>query len=202
MQKFNISYKTHQFILGIILPLLFMGTGVSAMNTTENIKDKPTMILESSAFKNNESIPVPYTSDGPQVFPPLQWKGAPKETKSFVLICEDPDGSGPTKGTKETKNHVILYNIPATLDHIDEGGKNLTAEVRFGINSRGELVWAGPRPPEGTGVHHYNFTLYALDTVLKLEKGQTKEQVKKAIEGHILAEAKLTGLYQYNKDLH
>ena len=181
--------KKYNAITGILFSTLLMGAEVAAI-------DKPSLTLQSSAFKNNEQIPVQYTSDGPQTLPPLAWKGAPEGTKSIAIIAEDPDGVG------GTKDHLVLYNIPATLDHIDEGGAGLPPEVHFGKNSRGENVWAGPKPPKGTGVHHYNFTIYALDAELKLEAGQTKEQMKKTMEGHIIAEGKLTGLYEYNKKAH
>src|SRR6516225_10199557 len=63
------------------------------------------MNVTSTAFANEETIPKKYTADGQELSPPLQWTGAPKETKSFVVICHDPDAPG------KTWFHWVLYNL-------------------------------------------------------------------------------------------
>ena len=144
--------------------------------------------LTSAVFEENKFIPPEYTAEGKDVSPPLAWKNVPPGTRSFALISDDPDASS------GKWVHWILFNIPSTFDHIDAGGKNLTAEVLFGKNSMGNLTYNGPNPPQG--VHHYHFTLYALDTILTLKNGATSKQLRKAMEGHILEEVTLTGLYE------
>jgi Raf kinase inhibitor-like YbhB/YbcL family protein len=144
--------------------------------------------LTSPAFQDNEFIPPEYTAEGKDVSPPLSWESVPKETRSLALICDDPDAPN------GHWIHWILYNIPPTLDHIDEGGKNLPPSLLFGTNSWGNLAYNGPNPPQG--VHHYHFTLYALDTILSLKAGATSKELHKAMDDHILETVTLTGLYE------
>ena len=152
------------------------------------VQSLDTLKLVSPAFKDNGFIPMLYTAEGKDVSPPLVWGNIPSGTRTLALICEDPDvPAGPWV-------HWVLYNIPTTLDHIEEGGKNLKPDVRLGKNSGGSLAYGGPNLPSGT--HHYRFTLYALDTTLDLKEGPTKEQLTQAMQDHILAEAPLIGLYQ------
>lgn len=140
--------------------------------------------LESSAFKHNKPLPSKYTCDGENVSPELHWSGAPENTKSFVLIVDDPDAPG------KTWVHWVLFNIEAGISRIDE-------DSSAGIHGNTDFnaaKYGGPCPPSGT--HHYHFKLYALDTKLDLSKGATKQDVERAMEGHILAHAELIGLYQ------
>ncbi len=172
MNKFRLNFWI------FILSYFFYGAhGVASESLT----------LTSSAFKDSAFIPIDYTKEGKDLSPPLEWKNVPKGTKSMALICDDPDAPG------GSWIHWVLYNIPPLPDHLEEGAKNLSPDVIFGKNSWGDLSYGGPQPPSGT--HHYLFTLYALDTVLKLEKGVTKEDLLKSIKGHVLDKATLTGLY-------
>lgn len=122
--------------------------------------------LSSSAFKDGEAIPSLYTGDGKDVSPPLAWKNIPKDAHSFALICEDPDAPN------GNWIHWVVYNIPPTLDHIDDEGKNLPSDVGHGKNGLENIAYEGPNPPPGKK-HHYHFTLYALDTALDLKGGDT-----------------------------
>jgi Raf kinase inhibitor-like YbhB/YbcL family protein len=150
-----------------------------------------TLQIASSAFAEGEMIPVPNTCDGPDVSPDLGWTGAPADTKTLALICDDPDAP------VGTWVHWVLFNIPA-------GETGLPAEVApdpvlgngatHGTNDFGRLGYGGPCPPGGT--HRYFFKLYALDTALGLESGATKAQVEAAMQGHVLAEAQLMGRYK------
>ncbi len=143
--------------------------------------------LESPAFKNNAEIPLTYAVKGKDISPPLAWNHIPKNTRSLALVCDDPDVE------EGAWDHWILYNIPPTMNHLEEAGKNLTSDIHLGKNSEGNAAYTGPNPPSGT--HHYRFTLYALDSVLDLKQGATKEELHKAIKGHILGQAVLTGLF-------
>lgn len=163
------------FILSLAFYLTFLG-GIKA-----------DFMLESPAFKENGNIPIQYTGEGKDLSPPLFWKNAPKGTQSLALICDDPDAPG------GNWDHWILYNIPSSLNELKEGGKDLSSEIRLGKNSWGNNAYGGPKPPSGT--HHYHFTLYALDTTLNLQEGATKEELLKAMEGHILKQVTLIGLY-------
>lgn len=141
--------------------------------------------LRSPAFKEGEAIPSKYTCDGENISPPLLFENTPQGTKSLVLIVDDPDA--PSK----TWVHWVVYNIPATTAEAKEG-KALSGSIE-GLNDFGDRSYGGPCPPSGT--HRYFFKLYALDQLLSLKEGATKEQVEKAMQPHILAEAQLMGTY-------
>ncbi|MDB5490725.1 MAG: putative phospholipid-binding protein [Micavibrio sp.] len=148
------------------------------------------MKLKSPAFRDSEDIPALFTHDGDNISPPLQWSGAPSDTASFALILQDPDAPN------GVFTHWILYNIPNIMRGLDRevavGGHYGTHALQ-GTNSFGTIGYGGPKPPSGE--HRYIFTLYALDIVLDLEEGALKEDLLGAMSGHILDQAKLTGLY-------
>jgi len=149
-----------------------------------------TMKLTSPAFSHNEAIPTPYTCDGANISPALQWTDIPEHTNSFALIVDDPDA--PAKRWV----HWILFNIPDTTQSLFENttkGPFLQGSTDF----NGKQGYGGPCPPSGT--HHYHFTLYALDTVLDLSAGATKEELLKAMRGHILEQTTLIGTYERKK---
>lgn len=163
-----------------------------------------TMKLISPAFSHNEAIPMQYTCDGANISPALAWSDAPDETQSFVLIVDDPDAATLRSlgeiGARKPWVHWILFNIPATVEYIVENQGAAGEEVAFMQGStdfNSMHKWGGPCPPHGT--HHYHFTLYALDTMLDLPAGITKEQLLSAMHGHILAQATLIGTYQRKK---
>ena len=145
------------------------------------------LTLTSPAFQEGGAIPVRFTALGQDISPPLAWSDAPQGTRSFALICEDPDAPA------GTWIHWTLYNIPGTFDHIDEGGRNLPSYVAMGTNSWGRETYGGPNPPSGT--HHYHFTLYALDRTLEKKGSLSREQLARALEKGLLAKATLTGLF-------
>lgn len=185
----QISQGLRYLILSVIIQLMLLTSDVLALTNLNNeVQGKPSMKLESTGFTNNDYIPIQYTGEGKDISPPLHWKNVPALTRSLALICDDPDAP------MGTWDHWILYHISPTLDHIEEGGNNLPSDVRAGRNSWGKLTYGGPRPPSGT--HHYHFTLYALNTELKLGEGATKDELKKAMMGHIIEETTLIGLYQ------
>lgn len=144
------------------------------------------LTLTSDAFNNNASIPLQYSGKGQDISPPLAWSNPPSGTQSYALICDDPDApSG-------TWTHWVLYNIPSTVNHIDEG--KLPKEATLGKNSWGKTSYGGPNPPSGT--HHYIFTLYALDAPLALPSGLTSDQLRQAMDGHVLDKATLIGTFK------
>ena len=151
--------------------------------------------LKSSAFQNDREIPKRFTGEGEDISPTLQWSGVPVGTKEFVIICEDPDAPQPTPFV-----HWLLYNISPSITFLSEGipsWKEVDAPVRVqqGKNSFGKIGYNGPFPPIGHGIHHYLFKLYALNSTLAVPPGATKEELSKAMEGHILDAAQLTGKF-------
>lgn len=140
------------------------------------------MRLKSPEFEHNGMIPSKFTCDGIDVNPALVIEDIPTETKSLTLIMDDPDAP------MGTWVHWVVFNIPA-LPRIDEDSIPGTQ----GKNDFRKLDYGGPCPPSGT--HRYFFKLCALDGKLDLEEGARKEDVEKAMEGHILAQAEFIGLY-------
>lgn len=149
--------------------------------------------LKSTAFEQGKVIPSEYTCDGKNMSPSLSWQQAPSETKSFVLISDDPDAH-------PLWTHWILYNIPGNVQSLEENlpkEENLSDGSMQGINDFRRVGYGGPCPPSGT--HRYFFKLYALDTTLNLSPKATRQQVELAMKGHVLGEAELMGTYQRNR---
>ena len=149
------------------------------------------MEIKSSAFGSCEMIPVKYTCDGADFSPPLEWAGSPAGTRSFALIFDDPDAP------MGTWVHWVIYDIPPSSTLLVEGitrEKDLPGGGTQGINDFRKIGYGGPCPPGGT--HRYFFKLYALNTELGLKPGITKDQLLKAMRGHILAEAQIMGTYK------
>ena len=148
--------------------------------------------LQSEVFENKGYIPDRYTCDAQNFSPPLNWSNVPANARSFVLICDDSDA--PFK----IWVHWVIFNIPLEVEkfkeEISKEELNRLAVVE-GINDFGKVGYQGPCPPQGK-FHRYLFKLYALDTTLSLEEGASKKDVIEAMQGHIVAEAKLVGLYQ------
>ena len=147
--------------------------------------------LTSSAFKPGEAIPKQHTCDGADTSPPLAWADPPPATKSFALVCDDPDAP------VGTWVHWVLYDLPATVRALPTGVASTPAlgdGSRQGTNDFKKTGYGGPCPPRG-GPHRYFFKLYALDTALGLAPGATKQALLRAMEGHVLAQAELMGRY-------
>jgi hypothetical protein len=149
------------------------------------------MEITSSAFKPGESIPSKYTCDSVDISPQLIWSRVPAVTKSFALICDDPDApSG-------TYVHWVLYNLPSDLRELREDVPKtdiLENGARQGKNDNGEIGYGGPCPPGGT--HRYYFKIFALDIVLEEKQGMTKRELLKLMETHVLEEGQLMGRYK------
>lgn len=145
----------------------------------------PNFAVKSSAFENNSPIPARFTCDGENLSPPLQISNSPAGVKSFTLIADDPDAPG------GTWDHWIVFDISPETRVIREGQEPAGVSGR---NSWGREGYGGPCPP--SGIHRYFFKLYALDEELDLEPLSLKEEVERAMKGHILEQAELVGLYE------
>ncbi len=149
---------------------------------------KPTILLTSPAFADGQPVPVEYTCQGSNRSPELQWKGVPEAARSLALIVEDPDA--PTG----TFTHWVLANIPNVAASL-AAGQPAPKGSADGKNDSGRTGYTGPCPPPGK-VHHYIFTLYALDQPLQLDDNPSKASVLAAMSGHILATGQLVGTFQ------
>ncbi|MBD3335938.1 MAG: YbhB/YbcL family Raf kinase inhibitor-like protein [Candidatus Eisenbacteria bacterium] len=146
------------------------------------------MRIRSPAFEPGQSIPKKHTGEGANSSPPLKWEEAPQGTREFALICDDPDAPGDRPWI-----HWVLYGIPGDTRELAEDNAGRAKE---GKNNTGELGYTGPMPPPGHGVHHYHFKLYALDSPVDLDRGASKSELLKTMEGHILGQSELIGTYE------
>ena len=148
-------------------------------------------VLTSPAFAPGGAIPAAHTCDGADASPALEWSGAPAGTKSFALVVHDPDAPA------GDWLHWVAWNIPAATRALPAGVSTkdpLPDGTRQGRNDFGRPGYGGPCPPGGT--HHYVFSLRALDTTLALPAKASRDAIEKAMQGHVLATADLTGTYQ------
>lgn len=153
------------------------------------------LTITSSAFLHNKEIPARYTCDDDDVSPPLSWTGVPAGTMCLVLIVDDPDAPNP-RAPKMTWVHWIMYNMPPDITGLveDLSPEDLPEGMLDGINDWKRPGYGGPCPPVGR--HRYFHKLYALDTLLPDLGRPTKSTLERAMQGHILAQAELIGLYQ------
>jgi len=144
------------------------------------------MKISSAAFENNSFIPSRYTCEGLGRNPPLEIRDVPDDTKSLVLIVDDPDA--PIK----TWIHWTIWNIDPKTTEI---GENSCPEGGIeGVSSSGRRGYDSPCPPSGT--HRYFFKLFALDKMLDLSPNSYVRDIESAIEGHMIQKAELIGLYK------
>lgn len=148
------------------------------------------MQLSSAAFKDADAVPRRFTCDGADISPPLAWGGAPSATRSFVVLCNDPDAPG------GVWRHWAVYDIDPSVRGLEEGLSADASDMKQGANDFGRRGYGGPCPPRGRGAHHYRFILLALDAPnLGLRDCAPCQDVERAAQRHTLAEAQLTGFY-------
>jgi Raf kinase inhibitor-like YbhB/YbcL family protein len=165
----------------------------------------PPLQVHSSAFDPGGEIPVLYSCQGANLTPPLAWSGLPEDARSLALVMDDPDSQPPGFV------HWVIYNIPASTTGLPEGvapvatlpdgslqGTNdyaLFAEegqTHPGGAAINRIGYDGPCPP---AAHRYVFRLYALDVSLDLPAQATRAELLAAMQGHVMGEAELTGVY-------
>ena len=150
------------------------------------------MKISSTAFAEGNPIPMRHTCDGEDVSPPLEWTLPPPGTRSLALICDDPDAPA------GTWVHWVLYGLPPEIRELAEmvpAVERLPSGAKQGVNDFRRVGYGGPCPPPGRA-HRYYFKLYALDAAPDLRPRATKQELVRAMSGHILAEAQLMGTYQ------
>lgn len=180
-------------VLAIIIILLTVFCGCQGKRGSQetSFSGGIEMEIKSAAFEEGGLIPSEFTCDGADVSPPLTWSSVPAGTKSLALISDDPDAP------VGIWVHWVIYNIPPTetgLPKVVPGDEKLENGTIQGKNDFSRIGYGGPCPPSGT--HRYYFKLYALDTMLDLKPGATKDQLLKAMDGKILAECQLMGKYK------
>ena len=164
-----------------------------------------TMTLTISGFPDGGQIPVKFSQAAPGVAPgegtspAMNWSNAPASTQSFFLHMHDLDLA--RNKTTDDQAHWVLWNIPATATGLPEGvakGSQLP-DGSYQISATGPM-YRGPGAPANGPLHHYVFELYALDTKVDVKPAadafETRANVIKAIQGHILAKAVYGGLFR------
>lgn len=177
-------------VIGFALTLLLAACGNQLAISTATQEDSMTITVTSAAFAAGQTIPVVHSCKGRGISPALAWSGAPGGTKSFALIMDDPDAP------MGTFVHWVIYNVPGASAGLPEAVPT-TAKLADGslqgANGAGRTGYTGPCPPSGT--HRYFFKLYALDALLNLSTGASKEQLLAAMQGHILAQGEFMGTF-------
>ena len=147
-----------------------------------------TIEVSSPAFEAGATIPRKHTGEGQDVSPPLRWSSIPQGTREIAIICDDPDAP-----SQKPFVHWVIYKIPADRKALPEDGIEGALE---GINDFGRRGYDGCMPPQGHGVHHYHFKVYALDTKLDAPVGLSKDELLAAMGESILDEGELVGTYE------
>ncbi len=161
----------------------------------DNVQEAPAAELQvtSTAFEDGARIPDRYTADGENISPPLSFGGVPEDAVELVLICHDPDA--PREGGW---THWVAYGMAPDISGLPEAvptqPRVSEPGVTQGENSWGDIGYGGPDPPRGKP-HRYQFMLYAVDAPLNLQPGATRADVEAAMEGKVVAEGLLEGLY-------
>lgn len=178
-------------------PETSQGTGTQSGGNEKGLA-KTGFLLRSPAFGHMQTIPAAHLhrdEGGKNESPPLEWTDPPAGTQAFVLICVDPDAPG------GDFVHWVVYNIPAEVRKLEGNlgrAEKLPNGALQGKNDFGEIGYDGPAPPPGKP-HRYFFRLYAIKSLLNLPPGATREQVEKALQGLVLAQAELVGQYEHKK---
>jgi Raf kinase inhibitor-like YbhB/YbcL family protein len=145
------------------------------------------MKITSNAFANGQEIPEQFTMYGQNRIPPLHFDEVPEKARSLAVIVDDPDA------TRGTFNHWLLFNMDPKIKDIKEDCVPVMATQ--GKNDFGEVEYDGPKPPSGE--HRYFFRAFALDSVLPLSRGSTREALEREMKGHVLDSATLMGKYAH-----
>ena len=155
-----------------------------------------TLTVSSPAIVAGGAIPPMHSEYGQGVSLPLSWSAVPG-ARSYAIVMEDPD-SKPAPFV-----HWTAWNVPASLTALPAGlperdrldGPGLEG-IMQGATSRGSVGYYGPRPPAGDPPHRYHVQLFALDRMLELPLGATRDQLLAAMQGHVLARGEIVGSYQ------
>ncbi|ODR82277.1 hypothetical protein BG842_23595 [Haladaptatus sp. W1] len=153
--------------------------------------------IRTSSFTHGEEIPEKFTKEGADVSPELTIGGAPDDAASLAVIVDDPDAPN------ATFTHWTIWNLPPDTVEIPADVPTTEAvttlgDASQGQNDFGDVGYGGPRPPKGHGPHEYRFRLLAVDTTLDLPPGGPRRELDNALAGHVLAEDRFTGIFEWS----
>ena len=182
------------------LPSLCAGAALLGLLAPPTAAQPPDheIVVESPAMTTGETMPRVYTPDGKNLSPPITWRNLPAGTREIAVLCSDFGAGNPPPWV-----HWIIYSIPGTATGLPEGlpildDTPMPAELAGaiqGLNGWRRPYYRGPAPPAGTP-HLYHFTVYALDQELGLEPDLDREDLLRAMEGHIIGQGELVPVYE------
>lgn len=189
--------RTH-ILRRMLMPIRLATLAVAGVAAVASAQPAPaTLTVTSPTITAGQPIPKQYSADGENTSPALAWSGAPATTKSFALICDDPDVPMPQPFV-----HWVIYNIPATAKGVPanipiDPAAAMPAEIAGAVQGPSGFrrpIYRGPAPPPGKP-HHYHFTVYALD-IADLPAGLGKTQLVEAMTGHVVGQGELVATYE------
>lgn len=178
------------FIAGSLIPLV-SGGGAAPPGYAPIPEGVQVFNLTIPVLVNGTVLPKEYTCDGVNISPPLFWVGQPNGTVAYALIMEDIDAPG------GVFTHWIIYNIPGVYDSLDPGVPRLGLVAGIGLqgfNDFGDVGYLGPCPPPGPP-HRYRFVIYALNELLPLGEGATRDELLALLQGRVVGVAELIVTY-------
>jgi Raf kinase inhibitor-like YbhB/YbcL family protein len=172
----------------------------SVTGTMPEFSKGATLQVGSDDFRANALIPDRYSGYGAGLSPGLHWSAVPN-AKSYLVIVEDPDAH------PVTVVHWLIWNIPGNVVSLAQGiAQNLRlsdpANAIQGQNSHKTIGYTGPHPPVGDPPHHYHFQVFALDGLIHVDPGATRDEVIAAATGHVVAHGEIIGLYGHSSTEH
>jgi Raf kinase inhibitor-like YbhB/YbcL family protein len=178
-------------VVALLVPLALAAACGGGDDETE--ATEPTDATSTTSFTftggdvaEGEPIDPRFSCDGENVSPALAWEAPPADTVELALVVDDPDAPG------GSFVHWVVAGLPPDQTSLERGSR----EGEQGANDGGGTGWTGPCPPGGE-THGYVFTLYALDTESGFEGGGSADDLREAIDGHVLAEARLTAPFSH-----
>jgi Raf kinase inhibitor-like YbhB/YbcL family protein len=201
MRASTIALAAAALALATAAPLYAQTTTAAATvafdlpNTAPRDPAAPPITLAAPDIHPGKPMPQVYAATGKNISPKLTWTAGPAGTKSYVLLVEDPDGGGTTPIV-----HWLAYNIPPEIHALLHSMRNIgdpasPLGMLQGWNDHGSAGYSGARPPAGAPAQRYVFQIFALDTVLHLKKNAYRDQVVKAMRGHVLAKGEFITTY-------
>lgn len=178
----------------LIILLIIVVVYLRVTNEGDYVHPEVNLEVTSETFEDGGKIPKEYTGRGEDLSPPLKLGSIDPEAKTIAVIMDDLDHP------VGMYNHWVIWNIPAEYDEIPEGipkGEKLPSlgnAVQGKSHYGGKHYYRGPKPPFGS--HDYEFKIYVLDTELDLSPDARKEELQKAMEGHIIQYGTLKGEFE------
>jgi Raf kinase inhibitor-like YbhB/YbcL family protein len=184
--------------LSVFLFVTAMTARAQAPGTQGGAPAAKPMVMTIPGFADGTDIPAKYTQAGEQTSPAISWTNTPAGTVTFLLHMHDMEGS--RNRTTDDQLHWLVWNIPGSATSLPEGIP-MGAQMQNGayqISASG-LMYRGPGAPAAGPRHHYTFELFALDTKVDIQPGsdpfETRTNVMKVIQGHVLGKAVYMGLF-------